>query len=83
MDAAPEPKCLLCGAVMVKIPPEAMPAVNWGGPPPSAGGKHPLVEQLNATYDKRVDEFARKKEEHVRRTQSESKNAHQILRRGI
>ena len=45
-----------CGSRMHKVP--TMPSVNWNGAKPSQGGLHPLVEQLNATYDQRVDEFA-------------------------
>lgn len=62
--------CDECGGVMRKKP--QMVSVTWGGPPPSAGGKHPLVERLNATYAERVDAFARKKEQHVKRTESEN-----------
>ena len=58
--------CDECGSRMHKIPQAA--AVNWGGPPPSAGGKHPLVEQLNADEARRIDEFAAKKEAHNERT---------------
>jgi hypothetical protein len=61
--------CDECGGVMRRKP--QMVRVTWGGPPPSAGGKHPLVERLNATYAERVDAFARKKEEHVKRTEGE------------
>jgi len=57
-----------CGSRMHKVPQTA--AVNWGGPPPSAGGKHPLVEELNATEAQRRDEFAAKKEAHIERTKS-------------
>jgi hypothetical protein len=60
--------CDECGGVMRRKP--QMVRVTWGGPPPSAGGKHPVVERLNATYAERVDAFARKKEEHVKRTES-------------
>lgn len=63
------PTCDECGGVMRKKP--QVVSVNWGGPPPSAGGKHPVVERLNATYAERVDAFARKKEEHVKRTEGE------------
>jgi putative FmdB family regulatory protein len=55
-----------CGSRMHKIPQAT--AVNWGGPPPSAGGKHPLVETLNATESQRRDEFTAKKEQHNERT---------------
>lgn len=66
--------CDRCTATMEKIP-AGMPAVNWGMPKPSDGGLHPVVEQLNATYDARRDAFAKKKEEHVKRTESENSAA--------
>lgn len=66
----PQIECPECGAWMHKAPQAVN--VTWGGPPPSAGDKHPLVEKLNATLDQRRDEFARKKEAHVKRTESEN-----------
>ena len=60
--------CERCGSRMHKVPQAT--AVNWNGPAPSAGGKHPLVEELNADYARRVDEFAAKKEAHNERTKS-------------
>lgn len=60
--------CADCGKPMHRVPQPV--AVTWGGNPPSRGGLHPLVEELNATRDKRRDEFARKKEEHEKRTKS-------------
>ena len=62
--------CDVCGKPMHRVP-QAV-AVTWGGNPPSKGGLHPLVEQLNATRHQRRDEYARKKEEHVNRTANES-----------
>lgn len=58
--------CERCGSRMHKVP--QVTAVNWGGPPPSEGGKHPLVEELNQDYARRMDEFAAKKEAHNERT---------------
>lgn len=60
--------CERCGSRMHKVPQAT--AVNWGGPAPSAGGKHPLAEELNQDYARRVDEFAAKKEAHNERTKS-------------
>lgn len=57
--------CINCGEAMHRVPQPF--SVNWNGNPPSVG-THPLVEQLNATYDERRDAFAKKKEEHVKRT---------------
>jgi putative FmdB family regulatory protein len=62
--------CDTCGSRMHKVP-QAV-GVNWGGPSPSAGGKHPLVEELNATESRRRDEFAAKKEAHLERTKHET-----------
>lgn len=64
--------CAVCGAVMHRRP-QAV-SVVWGGNPPSKGGLHPLVEELNRTYDRRVDEFAAKKEAHVNRTRDGNTN---------
>lgn len=63
--------CSQCGEEWMQKKPQRA-AVNWNGPPPSAGGKHPLVQELNATLPQRRDEFARKKEAHVKRTESEN-----------
>lgn len=71
MTADPLILCLVCGAEMHRVPQPV--AVTWGGNPPSKGGLHPLVQQMNATRGRRHDEFARKKEEHVNRTANESK----------
>jgi len=60
-----------CGQDMHRVPQPF--SVNWNGPPPSAGGKHHLVEKLNATYDERRDKFAKRKAEHVERTESENR----------
>ncbi len=65
--------CDQCGSRMHKVP--TMPSVNWNMPKPSQGGLHPLVEQLNATHAERADAFARKKEAHVKRTESENDTA--------
>lgn len=70
MTDMPPVYCTVCGALMHRVPQPV--SITWGGNPPSKGGIHPLVEQLNATRDQRRDEFARKKEEHVKRTANES-----------
>lgn len=62
--------CERCGSRMHKVPQAT--AVNWNGPSPSAGGLHPLVKDLNETLPQRQDEFAAKKEAHVKRTENPS-----------
>lgn len=73
MHDNPPVVCRECGETMHRVPQPV--GVIWGQAPPSKGGLHPLVKQLNDNRGRRHDEFARKKEEHVNRTEGESETA--------
>lgn len=71
-EAPNRTECETCGEFTFRQ--WRMPAVNWGGIPPSAGGHSPAVQQLLNEAEAGRDAYAQEHEDHERRTANDNNN---------